>query len=316
MVRLNTHHFLPSIINPIKGGSFTAPLNLLILLIQLIPVNYPEAAVELGNMPDYCHLFRSEYLILISILTDDPTENSGKLKRIWGLFILFEPLNIAMRVLLALTFLFAATRFLTKRILSNLTYFDYVAAAILGTIAGNLAFNVNIHILNFILSLTLTTLIIVSVSYISLKYRPLRKFLAGEPIVLIENGKILEHNMANLNYSYDNLNQQLRQEGVFNISLVEYAILEPSGKLSVQVKSSNRPLTPQDLNVSTQYEGLATELILDGKVLEQNLRYKGLSHEWLYKELTQKGVKDVREVAFAALSTNGNLYIDLYHDYK
>lgn len=231
-----------------------------------------------------------------------------------GVVDLFEPLNITLRVILALTFLFAATKFLTKRSLSNLTYFDYVAAALLGTVAGNMAFNVNIHILNFSLSLILITLAIVLASYLSLKYRPLCKFLAGEPTVLIQKGKILEHNMANLNYTYDYLNQQLRQGKVFDISQVEFAIVEPSGEMSIQLKSQDRPLTPKDLNLSTAYEGLATEIILDGNIIEKNLQKKGLSREWLYEELKKKGIKDIKEVAFAALSTNGNFYVDLYCD--
>jgi len=229
---------------------------------------------------------------------------------------LFEPLNIALRVILALIFFFSATKFLTKRSLSTPTYFDYIAAALLGTIAGNLAFNVNIHILNFILSLILTTFIIVLVSYLSFHYKPLRNFLAGEPTILIQNGKILENNMTKLNYSYDYLNQHLRQEKVFDISQVEFAILEPSGKLSVQLKSQNRPLTPQDLHMSTKYEGLATELILDGKVIEQNLQYKGLNKEWINRKLKEKGIENIQEVAFAALATNGNLYVDLYRDWR
>jgi uncharacterized membrane protein YcaP (DUF421 family) len=230
-------------------------------------------------------------------------------------FILFDPLNITFRVVLSLLFLFAATKFLTKRNLSNLTYFDYIATALLGTVAGNLAFNINIHILNFILALTLTTCVILLISHISLSYRPLRKFLAGEPTILIQNGKLLENNMKNLNYSFDYLTQHLRQEKVFDISQVESATLEPSGSLSIQLKSQDRPLTPKDLHISTNYEGLATELILDGKVIEQNLQRKGLNYEWLHTKLAEKGIENTSEVAFAALATNGNLYVDLYRDW-
>ena len=88
---------------------------------------------------------------------------------------MFEPLNIILRVVLALILLLVATKFLTKRSLAHLTYFDYVAGVTLGTIAGNLAFNLKIGILNFILSITVTTLIIVLVAYFSLKYEPLRR---------------------------------------------------------------------------------------------------------------------------------------------
>lgn len=190
---------------------------------------------------------------------------------------MLEPLNILLRVILAVLLLLSATNFLTKRSLSNLTYFDYVAGALLGTISGNLAFNLKIGILNFILSITLTTLVLMLFSYLSLKYKPLRKMLAGESTILINNGKILENTMRKLNYSFDDLVQQLRQENVFDISKVEFAILEPSGELSILLKSQHNPVTPQDLNVSTHYEGLATEVVLDGKIIESNLSQRNLN---------------------------------------
>ncbi len=227
---------------------------------------------------------------------------------------MFNPLPIVFRVFLALIFLFTATKLLTKRSIANLTYFDYIATTTLGTIAGNLAFNIKINILVFIVSMSLITLIIMLISFISFKYRPLRSFLAGEPTILIQNGKILEYNLSKLNYSYNYLNQQLRQEGVFDISKVEYAILEPSGELSINLKSQNKPLTPQDLHFSTEYEGLATEIILDGKILKNNLQKNNFNQEWLYNELSKKGIEDIKEIAFAALSSNGNLYVDLYRD--
>ena len=227
---------------------------------------------------------------------------------------MFEPLNIVLRVFSALILLFGATKFLTKRNLSNLTYFDYIAATTLGTLAGNLAFNVKIHILNFILSMVLVTLIISLVSYFSLKYKSFRKFFAGEPTILIKNGKILKNNLTSLNYSYDYLKQQLRQEKVFDICQVESAILEPSGELSVQLKPQSSPLTPQYLHLSAKYENFAVELVLEGKVIEKSLEQNRLTQQWLYKELKKKGIENIKKVAFAALSTNGKLYIDLYDD--
>jgi len=231
-----------------------------------------------------------------------------------AVIFLFEPFNIILRVVLALILLLAATKSLTKRSLAHLTYFDYVAGVTLGTIAGNLTFNLNIGISDFILSITVTTLIIFLVAYFSLKYEPLRRIVAGKPTILIENGKILESNMAKLNYTFDYLVQQLRQEKVFDIDQVEFAILEPSGKLSVQLKAQFRPLTPQDLNLSTSYVGLATEVILEGKIIGKNLLKSSLNNEWLYQELNKKGIQSTKDVAFAVLSTNGNLYVDLYKD--
>ncbi|SKC66059.1 DUF421 domain-containing protein [Maledivibacter halophilus] len=227
---------------------------------------------------------------------------------------MLEPLIIVPRTVLALIFLFISTKILTKRSLSKLTHFDYLAIATLGTVAGNLAFNLKIRIINFIISMIVITLIIYLVSYLSLKSRLLRKHLAGEPTILIKNGKILENNMSKLKYSYDYLIQQLREKKVFDISHVEFAIFEPNGELSVQLKSQNRPLTPRDLNIQTDYEGLATEIILDGKLIENSLKLNSLTKHWLKDELKKRGIKDIKEVAFAALATNGNLYIDLYRD--
>ncbi|GMQ62143.1 DUF421 domain-containing protein [Vallitalea maricola] len=227
---------------------------------------------------------------------------------------MLESLIIVLRTVLALIFLFISTKILTKRSLSKLTYFDYLAIVTLGTVAGNLAFNVKIKMIDFIISMTVITLIIYLISCLSLKSRLLRKYLAGESTTLIKNGKILENNMTKLKYSYDYLIQQLRQEEVFDISHVEFAIFEPNGELSIQLKSQNRPLTPQDLNIQTNYEGLATEIILEGKLIEKNLKLNNLTKEWINDELKKRGIEDIKEVAFAALSTNGNLYIDLYQD--
>ncbi|WP_425802403.1 DUF421 domain-containing protein [Desulfitobacterium sp. Sab5] len=227
---------------------------------------------------------------------------------------MFEPFNILLRIVLAVTLLLLATKLLTKRSLSNLTYFDYTAGALLGTISGNLAFNLKISISNFILSIAGTTFILVLFSYFSFKFKPIRKILAGEPTLLIKNGKILENTLQKLNYSFDYLMQQLRQENVFDLSKVEFAILEPSGELSILLKSQYNPLTPQDLNITTHYEGLVTEVILDGKILMNNLTQRNLNSEWLYKELRKKGVMKIEDIVFAAVASNGNLYLDLYQD--
>ncbi|WP_242866738.1 YetF domain-containing protein [Abyssisolibacter fermentans] len=227
---------------------------------------------------------------------------------------MFNPLNILLRVVLALIFLFTATKLLTKRSLANLTYFDYIATTTLGTIGGNLAFNTKINISTFIFSMTLITIIIMLVSYLSMKSKTIRDFFAGKPTILIENGKILENTMSKLNYSYDYLNEQLRQEGIFDINQVEFAILESNGGFSVKLKSQNRALTPHDLKLATQYEGLATEIILDGKIIEKNLQKNNIDKEWLYKQLLKRKINSIEDVSFAALSTNGNLYVDLYRD--
>lgn len=227
---------------------------------------------------------------------------------------MFDPVNIIFRVILALILLFIATRFLNNRSLSSITYLNYIATATLGTIAGNLAFNIRIGILNFVLAGILITSTLALASYVSLINRPLRKFLTGECTVIIKDGKILEQNMAKLNFSFDYLNEKLRLKQIFDISKVDYAVLEPTGELSVKLKPSERPLTPGDINLSAKSEGVALEIILDGQIIEENLGKRNLKMSWLMNELRNKGITNIDEVAFAALATNGNLYIDRFKD--
>ena len=221
---------------------------------------------------------------------------------------------ITFRVFLALFFLFIFTKLLSKRSLAKLTYFDYMAIVTLGTLAGNLAFNTKIAIMDFLLAMVLITIIIKLASYGAIKSKFWRKKIAGEATVLIENGKIREEKMHQLNYSYDYLLEQLRQEQIFNLSKIEFALLEPNGELSVQLKSQYRPVTPRDLGLETNYEGLSTTLILEGQVLKSNLAANNLSEEWLSKELDKRNIADSKKVTFAALGTNGKLYVDLYDD--
>jgi uncharacterized membrane protein YcaP (DUF421 family) len=102
----------------------------------------------------------------------------------------------------------------------------------------------------------------------------------------------------------------MRQKGFDKVSDVEFAILEPQGNLSVFPRSQNRPLQPKDVNVSTKYEGLTFPLIMNGRIIDENLKHIGLSKEWLMGALEYQQIKDYeKEVALAELDTSGNLLI-------
>jgi len=211
-------------------------------------------------------------------------------------------------------FIFLLTTILTKRVLSPNTYFDYIAIAILGTLSGNLAFNIKVRSIYFITSMVTTTIVIYLSSYISIKSTILRKYLAGKPTILIKEGRILEGNMYKLRYSYDYLLQQLRQQHVFDINKVQTAILESNGLLSVQLKSKDSPLTPKDMGMTRMNEGLVTVIILEGELINQRLKAINRDKLWVEKELLKRGIKDIKTVAFGAVSSTGKLYIDFYKD--
>lgn len=224
-------------------------------------------------------------------------------------------LEVILQTLLAFAAILIYTRILGKQQVGQLTFFEYINGITFGSIAAALATDIDpdrtwLHFLGLTLFAALTW----GAGYVALLSRPARKLISGEPTVVIHNGKILEQNMRKMRYNVDELTMQLRQKNVFDIADVEYAILEPNGNLSVLLKSQKRPLTPADLQVPTEYEGVPTELIVDGEILFENLKQVNLDEKWLEQQLKAQGVEDVSQVDYAVLRSNGSLYVNLKKD--
>ncbi|MEW6425643.1 MAG: DUF421 domain-containing protein [Bacillota bacterium] len=223
-------------------------------------------------------------------------------------------LEILLRGLGAFVMVLVITRIVGKTQVGQLTVSDFINAIVIGSIAAAMVTDLKENVRYYAFGLGLFGLLTIGAEYLALKSRPARKLIEGEPTIVIHNGKILEDNMKKLIYNVDDLMMQLREKNVFNIADVEFAIAEPNGALSVLLKSPKRPLTPQDLQIPTKYEGVPSELIVDGVVIQQNLKQNNLTEEWLYRELEKQGIKSVKEVAYASLDTEGRLYVDKKQD--
>lgn len=224
-------------------------------------------------------------------------------------------IEIILRASGAFIILLVAARILGKQTIAQMTYFDFIAAITLGAISANLAFNTSIKAYHLILSFSVFAFISFLVAYISLKSRKARKFFAGDPTIVIQNGKILEHNMQKMRYTLDYLNQELREKDVFDIEEVLFAILEINGTLTVLKKPQHRNVTKQDLWLSTQPEKkLPVELIMDGEIVDKNLQENKISHSWLQSQLKKRKLQ-ASDVTYAVLGANRHLYIDTYDDH-
>ncbi len=200
-----------------------------------------------------------------------------------------ETMEIIFRTSISFLAFMVVARFLGKQTISQMTLHDFIAAITLGGITANLAFNIKISSFSILLSLLLFGFIAFMMTTLSLKSRQARYWLSGHPTDLMENGAILEGNMKKVNYTLDSLNQALREKEVFNIEEVEYAVLEPDGHLSILKKPAYRNVTKQDLQIVVHpKEQFPIELILDGKVIDKNLREHNLSRSWLRTELEKK----------------------------
>ncbi|SFF01984.1 Uncharacterized membrane protein YcaP, DUF421 family [Paenibacillus algorifonticola] len=223
--------------------------------------------------------------------------------------------EILIRTILAVGLLLLIPRILGKQTLSNMTFNDFVTSITLGSLAANLAFNASLRPSYIVLSLIVITAMSFLLSLIALKSRKMRSWISGSPTVLIENGKIMEASMRKIRYTLDSLNQALRERGVFNIEEVEYALLEDNGRISFLKKDAYRLVTKQDMGLPQQSQAFPVELIMDGVVVEDNLKLHGLTREWLEKGLRQKHRgKKLTDVFYAVRGTQQQLVFDFYED--
>jgi len=203
---------------------------------------------------------------------------------------------------------------LGKQTLSNMNFHDFVTAVIMGAIAANLAFNEKMEVIHLLISLVVFTGTSYLLSKWNLKSRKMRLLAEGSPTVLIEGGKVLEDNLAKSKMTLDSLNQALRQKEVFDINEVEYALLEVNGQISVMKKKQFRTITMQDINQKKDTkERLPIEMIMDGQLLKENINLNDVSEDQLLKQL-KSNEKQVSDVFYAVIGSNGKLYIDYYKD--
>ncbi|MCM3726457.1 DUF421 domain-containing protein [Neobacillus cucumis] len=222
-------------------------------------------------------------------------------------------LEIIIRTFTAFIILWIFVHILGKRTIFQKTYHLLIATITMGTIAGNLTFNYKIKFIYFILSFVIMGSVIFTLNILSVKSRRFRERIAGKPVTLIQEGKILEAALQKTGFSMDMLKQALRGKDIFNLDEVDWAILEVNGSLSVLKKAEYQNITRKDVNLNLPSYKVPVELIMDGAILSDNLSNSTYNEEWLNKELKKRNIQ-VSEIAYAVVGTKGNLYIDLYED--
>lgn len=214
-----------------------------------------------------------------------------------------------LRGVVTYIWLFLISKLMGQRELAHLTLFDFLVVFTIGGAAVGPLSHAKSGLEGSLISVATLGALNMVLAYIGLKKSKFRRVVQDEPIILIQNGKLIPEMMRKVRVNLDGLLMELRQANVMNIHDVEFAILESSGKISVIPKSQARPLTPRDMGIPTQYEGIPTVFIEDGNVLEDNLRKKGLSKKWLHDQVRAQGLSSTDEVFAAVLNSSGELYI-------
>ncbi len=201
------------------------------------------------------------------------------------------------------------TRFLGKTQVGQLTFYEYISGITIGSIAGNIIAAEQEkfipHFYDLILFVALTYLLSVT----TIKNRYLRHIIEGSATIIIENGKILRDNMKSLRYDLDELNAQLRQQGILDISEVQFAIFETTGELSIIKKVQDQPVSKKDLNITPQEIQMPIELIMDGEIIHKNLVKQQISREWLDAQLQNQNIISPHEVMYAGLDSQGQFFL-------
>ena len=219
-----------------------------------------------------------------------------------------ELLDVFIRALSSLVVLFFVTKLLGKKQVSELSLFDYVIGISIGNFAAEVTINLESKIINGMLAVIIFGVIAYLVSFLSLKSIRLRRFFMGTPSVIIENGRILEKSLRKNMIDINDILEQCRTKGYFDISQIEFAILEVNGDLSILPKSCYRPVCPNDMNLKVSKEGLCANVIIDGKIMFNNLKMIGKDEEWLLKQLKVKGNK-LDNILLATVDNKNKLFL-------
>ncbi|MFZ2462752.1 MAG: DUF421 domain-containing protein [Caldibacillus thermoamylovorans] len=203
---------------------------------------------------------------------------------------------ISLRVVVVYLLIVLIFRLMGKREIGELGIIDLVVFIMIADIAVISIERYNESFFKPLLPMGILVLTQIIFSHFSLRSRSFRKLVDGEPTIIIKDGKIIEKQMKKQRYNFDDLLMQLRENNIRYISDVEFAILEPTGKLSVIKKEKNKT-------------GYTVGLIIDGELQEEKLLELNLNKEWLYDELNKRGIKNLKEISFCSYE-NGKLYID------
>jgi uncharacterized membrane protein YcaP (DUF421 family) len=226
-----------------------------------------------------------------------------------------EPLVVVVRAVITFFTILLYSRLIGKQLIGNFTMFDYINGITIGSIAATLATDVSSKALVHWVALTVFLILTILLQFIGLKSRYLSKIQDSEPVVLMQRGNMLEKNLEKARITKDELMQQLRSKNIFSPIEVEVALLEPDGTVSILPKSQYRPVERGDLNLPPQPSQLTTELIFDGKIIEQNLEQRKKSKDWLMSQLKIHGIDSLEEVSYAAILPNDQLYVDKFDDH-
>ena len=222
---------------------------------------------------------------------------------------MLDYINLLWQTLLSFIVLFILTKMIGYRQISQLSLFDYINGITIGSIAAEMATELESNPVFPLTAMVLYGIFTIIVSRLTAKSIKARRFITGEPMILLNNGLIYKKNLVKARMNLNEFLEECRISGYFSVSDLQTAILESNGKISFIPKADKKPLTPEDMNLSPDQEYLNANVILDGHIMEKNLRHAGKDRNWLDKKLKGYGVNGPEEVLLATHQAPDDLQV-------
>lgn len=219
-----------------------------------------------------------------------------------------EFLNIVILSSVSFIVLFLLSKIMGFRAIAELSFFDYIVGITIGSVAAEMCTNLDIEWWKGVTAMAVYTLLDVLFIFLSQKSLKARKFISGVPIILIDNGKIIKQNLRKARIELDDLITFARTAGYFNMSDIQIAVMETSGKVSFMPTPQQRPLTPTDFNFTPEKESLQVNIIMDGKIVENNLAAAGIAKKELIRKVHKQN-KEIKDIFLATIDSNKVLTI-------
>lgn len=214
----------------------------------------------------------------------------------------------ALTALLSIAVMFLLTKLMGTKQVSQMTMFDYVTGITVGSIAAELATELEEPV-KPLTAMVVYGLVAVGISVATCKSLKLRSWITGKPLVLLEDGVICRKNLKKAKLDLNEFLTYCRIGGWFDLSQLQTAVLEHNGSVSFLPKETDRPATPADLNLSPRQSRLQTPFVMDGQLLRDNIHQAGKEEEWVRRSLLRQGYRNEREVFLAVWDGNEKLTV-------
>lgn len=223
---------------------------------------------------------------------------------------------LVVRTIILYSFLLIIMRLMGKRQLGQLEPFDLVTALMISELAALPMEDNRMPLISSMIPIATLVILQIITSIIQLKSEKARTLLNGEPSILIKDGEVDLNELRNQRFNLDDLLEELRLNGYFNLSDIHYAVLETNGNISIMPKEENTPITPKTLNLSVQEKPMPMIIINDGSINKQNLEKVGKNMKWVKKQLRKNNIESYEDVFIGIVYDDEKFFYQLKENNK